>query len=366
MEVEIYTVRELEVQLREKPFWFQNVAPITRHRAQLLVGNPRAQPDDAVLFVAKDKGEIIGYRVVYPDVVYPNGEALKIGWGSSFWVSEKRRGEGVGRLLFQKSLEVWEGNIGSLIQSADAARVYEGDKTFYCFQETVGYQFVLRLNTLFWIRKRINVPSWLGWICAPVDFVVNGIWGLRRASWAARTKSLEDFQLEYCREIMDQEAVEFVQKHNQHTLSRKTIHDLNAIVRHPTSLATPFSDVIASRYYFAIKSHRFDYLYFKVYDLKLNLTAVVLLNVDGDTVKLLYYFVSSDDILPQVYDIVLLHANRLKAEIIVSYDTQFSDHIKKTGFPRLLARRQVKKSFLPTAFRELDFARYKTFDGDGA
>lgn len=366
MEVEIYTVSELDALLREKPFWFQNVAPITRHRAQLLVGNPRAEPNDAVLFVAKDKGEIVGYRVIYPDVVYPMGKALKIGWGSSFWVSEQRRGEGIGRLLFQKSLEVWGGNIGSLIQSADAARVYEGDKTFYCFQEAVGYQFVVRLNTLHWIRKRIRIPSGLGWVFAPLDFVVNGISGLRRTLWAARRTSLENFHLEYCREIVDSEAVEFVQNHNQHSLSRKTVGDLNAIVRYPTSLATPFTDVIASRYYFATKSHRFDYLYFKVFDLKLNLMAVVLLNLEGDTLKLLYYFYSSEEVLPHVFDIVLLHALRMKTEVIVSYDAQFNDHIRRSGFPRIFARQQIRKSFLPLKFRDLNFQRLKTYDGDGA
>ncbi|HLT71784.1 MAG TPA: GNAT family N-acetyltransferase [Cyclobacteriaceae bacterium] len=366
MDIEIYTVRELDALLREKAFWFQNVAPITRHRAQLLVANPRAQHDDAVLFVAKDKGEIIGYRIVYPDTVYPAGEPLRIGWGSAFWVSEQRRGEGVGRLLFQKSLEVWGGSIGSLIQSRDAARVYEGNKSFYCFQETVGYQFVVRLNTLYWVRKRVRIPSGLDWVFAPLDFVFNGVSGLRRRLWAVRRKSLENFRLEYCREIVDSEAVEFVQNHNQHSLSRKTVADLNAIVRYPTSLATPFTDVITSRYYFAIKSHRFDYLYFKIYDLKLNLIAVVLLNLDGDTLKLLYYFCSSEEVLPHVFDIVLLHALRLKTEVIVSYDVHFNDHILKSGFPRLFARQQIRKSFLPLKFRDLNFQRLKTYDGDGA
>lgn len=367
MTIESYTVEQLGALLEEKHFWFQNVSPVTRHRAQLLVHNPRSQPDDAVLFVARENGEIIGYRIIFPDVLYFNGECRRIGWGSSFWVDGRYRGKGVGRLLFQRSLECWGGNIGSLIQSRDAARVYERDETFYCFNDKEGYQIVLRLNALYWLRKRIGIPSWLGWIFAPANFLVNGVLSPFRAAWVSRKKPMNGFLVEYCREIIDRETIDFVKKHNQGTLTRKTVEDLNNIVRYPTSMATPLEDAIASRYYFATRASRFDYLYFKVFDLKLNLKAVVLLNVDGEALRLLYYFYESDEFLQDLFDIVLLHAYRLKTEIIVSYDAQFNQHVlKNSGFPRLFSRRQVRKSFMPVSYRQFDLQRFATYDGDGA
>ncbi len=366
IKIECFTVKELKVLLEEKDFWFQNVTPITRHRAQLLVHNPRAQPDDPALFIAREGDEIVGYRAVLVDHIYVDGETIRIGWGSSFWVSEHRRGQGVGRLLFQDGYERWKGITGSLLQSRDAARVYERDKNFFCFNNKEGYQFILRLNSLYWLQRKVRVPRWLAWIFAPLDLVVNALLAPFRAAWVSRRKPMEGLRVEYCREIVDRETIDFVNTYNEGTLTRKTVADLNAIVRYPTSLATPLEDAIASRYFFAIKSARFDYLYFKVYNLDLNLKAVVLLNIDGGTLKLLYYFCESRDVLPRVFDVVLLHAHRLKTEIISSYDAEFNEHILKTRFPRLSARKQVRKSFVPEKFRSLNLQRYKTFDGDVA
>lgn len=367
MDIEVYTVKQLKALLEQKEFWYQNVAPITRHRAQLLVNNPRALPDDPVLFVAKEGNDIVGYRAIVVDEIFVDGQVRRVGWGSSFWVSLHRRGQGVGRRLFEEGFKAWNGSTGSLQQSRDAGRVYERDKEFYCFNNKEGYQFILRLNTLFWLRKRVRIPSWLEWIFVPVDAIVNAVFGVARSAWVARRKPLQNFRVEYCREIVDRETIEFVERHNQHTLTRKTVEDLNAIVRYPTSLATPLEDAIASRYYFVNKSSRFDYLYFKVYDLELNLKAVVLLNVDGESLRLPYYFYESEEVLPAIFDIVLLHAYRLKTEIIVSYDTQFNDYIlKKSGFPRIFARKQVRRSFVPVSFRSLNLERFKTYDGDVA
>jgi GNAT superfamily N-acetyltransferase len=367
MVVEVYTVERLSDALKEKGFWFQNVAPITRHRAQLLINNPRSQKDDPVLFVAKEGPEIIGYRIVFPDRIYLKGEASKIGWGSSFWVNERYRGQGIGRLLFEKSFELWNGNIGSLIQSRDAARVYERNSNFYCFNESIGYQFVIRLSTRFWIQKRVRVHSAFEWIFPIIDAPVNAVLGLLKNLWISRKKPVRNVQLEYCREIIDPEAIQFVESNNLGSLSRKEVIDLNAIVKYPTSLATPLNDAIASRYYFSTSAFRFDYLYFKVYDLNLDLKGLVLMNIEGGGLKLLYYFYKSENTLPAIYDIVLLHAIKLKTEVITSFDSAFSDYLmRRSGFPRLYGRRHIRKSFLPIRFKSLDPSSYKIYDGDGA
>lgn len=367
MEIEIYTVREVKTLLEEKDFWYQNVTPITRHRAQLLVNNPRAHPDDAILFIAKEGKDIVGYRAVLVDHIYVDGEVIRVGWGSSFWVSKHRRGTGVGRKLFETGYERWRGITGSLFQSRDAARVYERDKNFYCFNNKEGYQFILRLNTLSWLQKKFRIPAWLGWVFALPDVVVNGVLAPFRAAWVSRKQPLKGYRIEYCREIVDRETIDFVNKYNEGTLTRKSVADLNNIVRYPTSMATPLEDAIASRYYFAIKASRFDYLYFKVYDLELKLKAVVLINLDGDTLKLQYYFCESQEVREAMFAIVLLHAHRLKTEIISSYDEEFNDYIlKKSGFPRLFSRRQVRKSFVPVSFRSFNLERFKTYDGDVA
>jgi GNAT superfamily N-acetyltransferase len=367
MEINVYTVGELEAELNHKDFWFQNVAPITRHRARFVINNPRSERDDAVLFVAKDEEEIIGYRLVFPDKIFVNEQSIKIGWGSSFWVSEKYRGKGVGKALFRKSSECWKGSIGSLIQSSDATRVYERDEDFYCFNQSIGFQFIIRANASYWIKKKLKLPGIILSLLSILNVVPNLVINVLKDRWRLRRKTLDEYALEYCTEITDVETRDFIRSHNQNSLSRKEVADLNAIVRYPTSLATPLEDTIGKRYYFSTKADRYEYLYLKVYKENNELVAVMLMNVEGAGLKLLYYFTKSERFVKPVFDILLLHAIKMKTEIITSYDPRFVDYmVKSSGFPTLLKRKQPRKSFLNKQLWTFEIGGYLIYDGDGA
>ena len=183
----------------------------------------------------------------------------------------------------------------------------------------------------------------------------------------SKHRSSRDLCLEYCLEVLDDETIHFVGETNVQTLSRKNIADLNEIVKYPTSLATPLTDTIKSRYYFSTNASRFDYFYLKVYASQRELIGVMLLNIEGGELKLLYYFYRSDNVLDELFDVVLMHAIRLKAELITSYDDRFIKYVKDNSkFPVLHTRKRVRKSFLPNIFKTFDLAKYKIFDGDGA
>ncbi len=367
MEIEIYTVDQLSRALLDKKFWFQNVAPITKHRAQFVINNPRSEKEDPVLFIAKEEDEIIGFRLVFPDKVFVNNHVIKIGWGSSFWVNDKYRGKGIGRALFERSLELWKGNIGSLVQSKDAARVYEGNPNFYCFRQSEGYQFIIKLNLYYWIRKRVDLPRLFSFVFSVAGIPVNTALGLLKLKWLYVKKPNRDLNLEYCLEISDSETTEFVRNHNKHSLLQKEVRDINAIIKYPTSIATPLTDVITSRYFFSTKALRFEYLYVKLYDKRNDVSGLLLMNIEGNEMKLLYYFYRSEDVLNRIFDVFLLHAVKLDIEIVSTYDDIFIDYLKKrSGFPFLYSRQRKRKSFLPNHFKAYNLEGCKIFDGDGA
>lgn len=366
MNIVVLTVSQLREQIRSRDFWLHNIAPVTRHRAQFIVNNPRAEDGDPVLLIAWEGENIVGYRVVFPDRIYIDGKAIKIGWGSSSWVDKRYRGKGIGRMLFEKSYELWNGNTGSLIQSDDAARVYLGNPNFYCLRTSLNYQFVLRLNSLFWVEKKARIPAALSWLFALADAPVNFIVRLRQSLWSSRRKPLREIQLEYCHEISDPETVEFIKAHNNETIGRKEAEDLNAIVKYPTSLPTPLGDYIGSRYYFATKSLRFEYMILKVYDKNMELIGVMLMNLDGPVLKLLYYYYKSGDGMRRLFDIFLQHAVKMKSQIISSYDDDLNDYlIKHSGFPMLYKRKHTYRSFMSNRLQIADPGKYKIYDGDG-
>lgn len=367
MEIEVLTVGQLETELSNKAFWFRNVAPVTRHRARFVINNPRSEKDDAVLFLARMGDEILGYRLVFPDRIYVNGQSIKIGWGSSFWVNDKYRGRGIGKALFRKSSECWNGNIGSLIQSSDAMRVYERDQNFFCFNESTGYQFIIRLNAPYWVKRKLQLPAMVLSLLSLANVIPNLWMNALKDRWRSRTKTLDNYALEYCTEITDDETVDFLRAHNGHSLSRKEIEDLNAIVRYPTSLIAPLGDVIGKRYYFSTHADRYEYLYLKVYNEQNEIVAVILMNLEGDGLKLLYYFTKSPLMVQSVFEIFLLHAIKLKTEVITSYDPRFITYMMKNSrFPTLFNRKQRRKSFLPRQFDNFELGKYWIYDGDGA
>lgn len=367
IQVEIYTVEKLRESLSNKNFWFQNVAPITKHRAQLIINSPRSNREDPVLFIAKSLEKIVGYRLIFPDRIYFGDDYIRLGWGSCFWVDKSYRGKGIGKLLFQKSLELWNGNIGSLIQSEDAARVYEGSSLFYCFRKSVGYQFILKLNSNYWVEKRIKTSELFKFLFRIADTPVNWLLTFLQRLWLARTKPLRNSLLEYYKEITDEETIQFVELRNHKSFLRKGIAELNAIVRYPTSLSAPLPDIVKSRYFFSTKANRFDYFYFKLYDASTNLKGVVLINVEGKELRLLYYFPTGDNCLDEIFGIVLLHAIALDIEIVTSYDERLNQYILQTSrFPRLYGRKHVRKSFLPIAHQSRVHDELLIFDGDGA
>ena len=353
--------------LSDTDFWFQQVVPITKHRAQLVINNPRSELEDPVLFVAREGDVTIGYRLIFPDRIYLKNEVIKLGWGSSFWVDQAHRGLGIGRLLFEKSLELWGGNIGSLIQSKDAARVYEKNPHFYCFKESVGYQFILRWNSRYWVQKKVNLPKILGWILDIADVPINLAFGVLTRMWTSKKKPLNGLLLEYCREVVDAETVQFVETRVKNTLTRKGIEDLNAVVRYPTSMATPLTDAINARYYFSTKASRFDYFYTKVFDSEFQLIGVLLMNFEGNNLKLLNYYYQSENVLEKIFDLFIMHAVKLKTEIITSFDEVLIAYLKdRSGFSTIYNRKLARKSFLPASYKPLGPLDYKIYDGDGA
>jgi hypothetical protein len=91
------------------------------------------------------------------------------------------------------------------------------------------------------------------------------------------------------------------------------------------------------------------------------------MNVEGNEMKLLYYFYKSEDVLYTIFDVILLHADKLDIEIISTYDDILIDYIKeKSGFPFLYSRKRKRKSFLPSHFKAYNLEGCKVFDGDGA
>lgn len=85
-----------------KPEDIGEISPINVTRARAQMKNPYAQKDDAVLFVAYNNGKCIGYLGQLPGLLATQQGNHRVFWGSTFYLMEKYRGKGIGKLLLDQ------------------------------------------------------------------------------------------------------------------------------------------------------------------------------------------------------------------------------------------------------------------------
>lgn len=97
--------------------------PITLHRALAMSKNPVASPDDVSLLVAYHGKELIGYFGIMAVMMQHGGARHKAQWFSTWMVSPKFLGRGVGSKLMQSALNLKQDYF--IVGSKPARRVCE-------------------------------------------------------------------------------------------------------------------------------------------------------------------------------------------------------------------------------------------------
>jgi GNAT superfamily N-acetyltransferase len=129
--------------------------PITRQRAIAHANNPYADDDDVGLLVAVDEeDEVVGYFGILPMLLRVDEALFKTHWFTTWSVSPKVRGRGVGTLLMKEALKLDLDYL--IVGSIHARRVCEK----FCFweREPLRYYWIdmsgmVNLNPLTWLLR---------------------------------------------------------------------------------------------------------------------------------------------------------------------------------------------------------------------
>ena len=137
--------------------------PISMQRAIAHAHNPYANGNDIGLLVAIDsEGDIVGYFGIMPILLRNGSEFHKVHWFSTWLVSPKVRGRGVGSRLMKEALTLSQDYL--IVGSVHARRVcrkfgfLERSPLIYYWLDVFGGE---RLNPVVWVlrfyRKMINL-----------------------------------------------------------------------------------------------------------------------------------------------------------------------------------------------------------------
>ena len=150
-EIHQYNKRDLSSLLAKECFWSQPQLPITKRRAISQLANPRSDDSDLVLVAAFNKGQLIAYCGILPDVLRIGQQApVKFGWGTTWWVDKQSeyRGYAAIKILFT-AMERYCQRIAMFDFSVDSKQVFDATRRF---------QEVARLDVSYFMLTL--PPSW--------------------------------------------------------------------------------------------------------------------------------------------------------------------------------------------------------------
>jgi GNAT superfamily N-acetyltransferase len=99
------------------------VLPISPSRARAWAANPHAEPDDAVLLVARVDGRCGGYLGLLPGLLQLDGRTEPMSWLSALFVPESLRAQAIGGLLLMRAIALGR-TLGAIGSSQEAERTY--------------------------------------------------------------------------------------------------------------------------------------------------------------------------------------------------------------------------------------------------
>ncbi len=340
--IDVYRVKTHEIQLYsfDPELSLREHIPISRLRAMSYSMNPRANSSDVVLYLAYKDDMLVGYRTVMPDSIFVDNKEVKIGWLSGNWVHPAFRRQGIAMLLLDEALKDWNNRLMFTNYALESKAVYDKSGKFEKLASAKGRRFYLRpcLSTLLPPRSSFFKKTRL---LLNIADIVLGL--INPMLFARGTIFLDnDIEFEYLARP-DNEVLEMFERIGIQTLTRRSIVDLQWILRFPWLVSSPLGDRIGKKYYFSSNPKRFNQSIVKVY--KGNaLLGFVIYNLNDDKLSIPYCSFESDN-SGIMANVILLHAIKLKASMITIYQSDLINEIKKRFIFRMFSKSRTQIYF---------------------
>lgn len=253
--------------------------PITMQRALAHAHNPYATKDDVALLAAIDADEeVVGYFGILPLLLRHGNDYYKVYWFTTWNVSPKVRGRGIGGKLMAEALTL--GHDFLIVGSVHARRVcrqygfWEREPLVYYWLDPSGMS---QLNPLVWLRrgyrkflrllgikKQVEITSPL------TDSIANRLAPLARGLFASRLQKLESELSEGFRfqEVDQIHAEPPKSPHRPETELHRGVEVVNWMLAYPWVVEGGQSVTEKMDYYFSDARPMYRQIAVEVYDLE--------------------------------------------------------------------------------------------------
>lgn len=305
--------------------------PISYIRGLSQVKNPRALPDDLVIVMVFDQEELQGYLGVLPDNLYFENDKGEIkaehaGWLSCIWVNPEMRGKGIASLLIDTVFKAWDYRILATEFTPIAKGLYDKSGQFEDLAKPEGIRAYMRLNLSYLLPAK-NPQKWtkFKFFLQVIDAFANAFLNIRR-SFFRKKKVKFTIQTEF-----DDDVRIFIeQNRSNNELVKRSIEDLDWILKNPWLRSNSVADALSKRYHFSSVANYFAFKIMKVYNAEEQLMVVLMLSIRDENLKIPYiYSCSESESAFLVADAVEQFMIAEKLSMLTIFQTELAAAIKK-------------------------------------
>ena len=355
--VEIKKIRlsELEVFVGSDAFHQLPVVPITPNRAKSYVRNPRATPNDVVLYLAFVEDQLVAFRSLFADVVFTGKEKIRFGWCSGTWVHPSFRRKGFSKQLLQEAYNDWDGKLMLTNYTPASEQLLVDTGLFHSIHRFKGVRAYLFPKT----RKllpRANRNVFTKLFFSVFDFGIALVSKSRIAFY--KGKITPTFRFETLN-FPDEACYRFIKEKNSNFLFQRGENELKWIFENPWISASDAS--FKEQYPFSSFSDSFIYRTVKVYQGN-TFSGFFIFSVREGHLKTLYFQLPAGT-EREVAAYLKKYCKTHNIEMATIYNTGVAKEFFKQKFPFLRV-----KNFGQHIYSSFEISQSETFkvqDGDG-
>lgn len=356
LHIKRYRISELQAFVNSPAYETMEVVPVSKHRVNSYINNPRANSDDFVLYMAFMGDEMVGYRTLLPDMLYANDNTLRVAWLSGNWVSPAHRRKGISSQIFQQVFNDWEAGLLYTNYAPESKAVYDKTGKFNHVQSLQGVRLYLRPCLYPILSKRGKLfrflkPLW--WIMDRVLWLINPL------PLFGKMIKLKAVGLEYVAAVDDELAKLFEEATETSPVHRKR-QELDWITNYPWLVPSPLGDRVGERYFFSASPRQFQQQLVKVYKDKTLLGFIMLNHTDG-VVSVPYVSFQPED-AELFAKIILKQAMAVGANRLTIYHNELSRSLRMLKPFGLFSLKQSRNYF---ASQKLSISNTTFLEGDG-
>ena len=331
-------LNELEEYIQSSDYLNSDIHPISKHRANSYITNPRSKKENTVLILAKQNGKLLGYIGILPDYI-KKIEPIYFGWFSCLWLGENSRGLGIANELIKKAIEAYNSNI---ILTEFVPSLYDKYKKIglFDFEYTlIGTRIYIKSTLRFILTKKHPNLTLLKPFLGFLDLFIN--LGMQAVNFISLRNTKETIYSELT--SFDDESIEFINKFNQNKIFNRSITELNWIIKYPWILSPKSLYPESNKYYFSSIADKFEYKIVKVNNFEKRIVGVLFFTNRDGHLKLQYAYYNHSDI-HNVMEAILSYCFNKDFHTCSIYDKHISALLQKNS--GIILKKKIYRKYL--------------------